>query len=65
MVAYKPAAAGRCSLDCPGCNGACQQPHSVQPSHVGWVCPKCGAANSPGVDQCPCSRPPIFSTTIV
>jgi len=35
-------------LPCPTC-----YPKQPPTSHRGWVCPVCGAVNSPYVDQCP------------
>lgn len=30
---------------------------TVTPNATGWICPRCGASNAPGMNQCPCSPP--------
>ena len=46
-------AGGNCHYDwCPGLLGKTSLPDG---SVMGWICPKCGAVNSPLVFQCPCT----------
>ena len=51
--------AGKChNPDCPKPN---KNPVFTSPAQTGWICPNCGVANSPTVNQCPCG--PRTTTT--